>query len=141
MLILVISSFSREVEMPDGAYKTTNGFLNNTPLFINQFAIVKRNEGKISDFGGSMFKVVPTDKSLKREFIKWGLWGVVWKDTLYISNSKFSFNPGYNQIDYLGDHFVLFMSNVVVEDELRKTEWLNVREKIDFILLQKGRCL
>lgn len=134
-IFIPIFSFCQVTKTLDGAYRTANDFLNNSPSFINQFNIIKREEWKISDFGGSLYKVVSKDKKkLDKQYIKYGLWGVVVENTLFINNSKYSLNPGYNKITFLGDNFVLFIGNIVVEDETRTTNWANSREKLDFIL-------
>lgn len=122
-------SLAQDFNFTDGAYVTADDFINNSPSFINKFKVIKRNDDKIRDFGGSDYKVVSTSKKLKKNQIKYGLWGVVSDDSLYINNQKFSFNRGYSKVISLGNDFAYLIAVVDIRDEIRMSHYYLKREK------------
>lgn len=133
-IILLISSAANyslaQVHIfKEGAYITAEDFINNSPSFLNCFKVIERNSNNVNDFGGSEYKIVTTSRKLKKKQIKYGLWGVVFNGALYINNHKFSFNPGYNKVVFLGNDFVYLIAIVDLRDEVRMTHYYLEREK------------
>ncbi len=134
------TSVAQEHKLRDGAYRTADDFLNGIPLKISKFKLVWRGDETIKYFGGSRYKLVPeNDKGSVKKIFKYGVWGVVYRDTLYLNNLRYSRNKGYNRVVYLGNEFALTVGYVTIDDEIKTGSSFEEREsKLASIPYRRG---
>ncbi len=99
-------------------------YRDNDTLNDYDFDIVIRDESEFFFMGGPEYGVLFLDRKAQKKFRKEYVWGVVNDSVFYINNLRFSKNPGFNEVEYQGQRYLLMMGLITKREE-KNINYLN----------------